>query len=277
MVLLRTDVNDDIPLALPFENDSLLQRFLSVPQNEFDRLSAEIEATLRSLQLPHATGVDLNTIGWERGPLGLRRGRGDDAYRQYLHALPNAFGCQHRRKDVRTAIASGVVADEEDDVVLDEDVTTNTYSVTLRSWQGHDVSLVDFLADYADAPVVTRTGGITYDRGTGPARKRGRGANTASTFDHGAGPPRVGDTGGMSAITEYEDGFGGFDFDDGYRFDVEEPGSGGGDPGPDPGQDNLSAIGVGEVQRVDSGESQTVDSPFDHDGTLNHDGTVNHD
>jgi len=224
MVFLPTDVNETLPRALPRENNSLIQRFFAVPQNRFDRLSAEIEATLRSLQLPHASGTDLDVIGWSKGPLGLRRGRGDSAYRQYLEALPSAFGGQHRRKDVRKAIASGVVADEQSDVVLNEDVATNSYSITLRSWREHDVSLVEFLGDYADAPVVTLDPPIAYDRGTGPPRELGRGASTAVTVDHGTGPPRVGDTGGMSGVVVYEDGFGGFDFDEGWRFDIEEPG-----------------------------------------------------
>ena len=240
-MLLHTDVDDQLPRGLPRENDSLTQRFFSVPQNRFDRLSAEIEATLRSLQLPHATGVNLDVIGWNKGILGIRRNRGDSAYRQYLRALPNAFGGQHRRKDVRKAIASGVVADEQSDVVLDEDITTNSYAVTLRSWQEHSTALVEFLADYADAPVVTLDPPITYDRGVGPPRELGSGAGTAATVDHGTAPPRVGDTGGMSATVVYEDGWGGFDFDEGWQFDVEEPGeaegSGDGGYGSDYGSD----------------------------------------
>lgn len=227
MVLLRTNVNEHIPRGLPRENDSLSQRFLSVPQNRFDRLSAEIELTLRSLQLPHASGVNLDTLGWNKGPLGLRRGRGDSAYRQYLKALPNAFGGQHRRKDVRKAIASGVVAEENSDVVLDEDVATNSYEVTLHSWQEHSTALVEFLGDYADAPVVERTGPITYDWGEGPDLDAGAGASVATDIDVGTTGPMNGDTGGATVVVEYEDGFGGFDFDEGWRFDVEEPGESG--------------------------------------------------
>jgi hypothetical protein len=268
MVLTQTDVTDDLPLAVPFEDDSLFQRFISVPQNGFDQLSTEIELTLRSLQLPHASGINLDVIGYNKGPLGLRRSRGDSEYRQYLYALPSAFGGQHRSKDVRTAIASGVIPDEEEDVVINEDVTTNSYTIEIRSWQPHSVSLVEFLADYADAPVVALEDPITYDWGVGPPRRMGSGAGTLTTVDHGTAPPRVGDTGGMSSVTIYEDGFDGeWDFDtDGMRFDVEEPVF-----------ESISAIGVGEFRHVDSGEGQTVESPFEHNGTLNHDGTVNHD
>lgn len=256
-MLLRTDVNDELPLAIPREDDSLIQRFFSVPQDRFDRLSTDIELTLRSLQLPHATGVNLDVIGHSKGPLGLRRGRGDGAYRQYLRALPNAFGGQYRHKDVRTAVASGVVSDDETDVSLDEDVTTNSYSITLRSWQGHDVSLVEFLADYADAPVVTLDLPITYDRGVGPPRELGSGAGTAATVDHGTGPPRIGDTGGMSGVTVYEDGWGNFDFDEGWRFDVEEPG-----------EASVADSTYGEQRTVDYGDTRHADSPLAAGGEL---------
>lgn len=251
------DVTSDLPPGYPVANDARIQRFLDAPQAQIDELTAAITTTLRALQLPHATGAALDTLGWARGPLGLRRGRGDDALRQHLRALPNAFRGLHRRKDIRRAIAAGVVADSPDDVALEEDVEGNTYSVTLHSWQGHAVSLVDFLAGYADVVGVERSGPITYDWGAAPPRETGTGASTSTTVDLGTAPPRVGDTGGASAVVEREDGFGGFEFDEGYKFDVEEP------------VDlPISDVAESEYERVAANDHQSAESPLSVAGWL---------
>ena len=263
---LQIDIGDEIPLGYPVAADSNLRRFLSAPQSQFDSLTLTIRQTKRDLQLPYASGESLDTLGWSKGILGKRRGRGDSEFRHFLQALPNAFGGKHRKKDIRKSISAAVVADEDSDVVLSEDVTTIAYSVTLESWQGHSTANIDFHADYADAPVVARTGAIEYERGTTPPRETGEDATEGPSVHRGTSPPRVTDTGGAWAVVEYEDGFSGFDFDSGARFDVEDPG------------ESPLEEGVPAHRRiyVDEGETATADSPLSHDGILEQDGTIEH-
>lgn len=250
MVLTDDALREDLPAALPDERDALVSRLLRAYGTQLDEQSTAAETIHEALFLPTARGVALDTLGWEKGPLGPRRGRGDDTYRRFLIALPNAFGGQHRRTDIAEAVAAGIVTDTAA-VELDEDVTTNSYEVTLTDWQAHSTDLVEFLADYADAPVVRRTGPITYDWGTSAHLETGRDAGTATTIDHGTSAPLVGDTGGATAVVEYEDGFGGFAFGEGYQFDVEEATI-----------ERIEDSGFGGSQTVYSGESATGRSPL---------------
>lgn len=217
------DIGSYVPPGYPRERDSHFQQFLRGPQTQIDELVAAIEVTIRSLQLPYASGPALDAIGWSKDVLGKRGTRGDDEYRRYLAALPNSFSGYNREKDIRTAVVSATGAEARDDIDLPEDVEGNTYTVTVRSWQEHSVELVDQICSYADLEGVKRVGPITYDRGTLDLNVRGSDAAFGASVDFGTVDLRVGDTDEeFYSSVRHEDGWGGFEWDSSYRWDIDD-------------------------------------------------------
>lgn len=265
--LVPTRLGERAPLPLSQDDRSRWQQYFLAHQTVLDTFDRDIQDVIAAHQLPHASGIDLELIG--RGiseTLGKRRGRGDDVYRHFLRSLNSAFGGRGRKADIEYALSTGVLAERED-IILTEDVSTLSYEVELQGWQGHPLSLIDTLCDYADAPVVQRTGPIRYGGGETATVSVGASESARGGIRASSGTSAVTVAGTESGTRiNWSDGFGGFEFDDGHRFDVEEPSD-----------IPYSSITAAETVHVESDESEEFESPFEHDGVLNQDGIIDHD
>lgn len=148
-------LGDRIPYPFPSDPDTDLQQWLGELQAEADALDEDIDATVDSLQVVNATGLELDELGKDFGELGKRRGRPDDQYRAFLLGLVAAFDGRGTPPGVRLAIAVGILA-SVDDVSLIEDFETQEYEVVLENeaWAPHRSGTVRDLADLADPSVV---------------------------------------------------------------------------------------------------------------------------
>lgn len=173
------DLGERLPEALPsYDRDTTFSTWLRAHEDEVDALDVDVEEVQKSLQVAHATGDELDRIGSDFGILGRRRGRGDEAYRQYLMTLVAAFRGRGRIDDVRFAIASGLTV-EKSAVTLDEDFQNTRYTVVLTDWKAHKGSTVEELAQIAD-PSAVDLHRVRYDVGVDEAL-----ASDAVTVDSG--------------------------------------------------------------------------------------------
>jgi hypothetical protein len=157
-----------LPAAFPsYDDDTEFSTWLAAHQDEVDALGADLAGVQKSLQVAHATGDELDRIGADFGILGRRRSRDDEAYRQYLMTLVQAFRGRGRVDDVRFAVASGLTVAEAA-VTLDEDVQETSYDVVLTDWTSHKGSTVEELADIAD-PSAVDLDLVRYDIGVDEA------------------------------------------------------------------------------------------------------------
>lgn len=155
-----------LPAVFPSYDDSTdFSAWLEAHQDEVDTLQADLDAVQESFQVAHATGEELDLIGADFGLLGKRRGRSDDAYRQYLMSLIQAYSGRGTPPGLKTAIASGVLA-TADDVGLIEDFTANRYEVELYDWEAHKTGTVHTLANVADPSVIQRRDPLHYITGS---------------------------------------------------------------------------------------------------------------
>lgn len=265
-LLVTERLADGADLPISPDSRSRWQAWFSAHQIVADSFDRDIQSVIEAHQLPNANGKDLELIGQGiSNVLGKRRGRGEEVYRHFLSSLVSAFGGRGREKDIKFALASGVLADE-DDIVLTADLTANEYHVEIRDHQGHPLSLVDELCDHADAFGVERAGPVTYRSEAGVTHVGGSDSHRGGTRTSSAAAITHVGAGESGTRIQFEDGWGGFEFDDGHHFDITEPG-----------EFTVSAIENGETENLTRYETTTVESPFAHDGTLNHDGTVDHD
>lgn len=175
---------DRLPSLLPSYDDSTdFAGWLGAHQDEVDRLDTDLEMVKRSLQIAYATGDELDRIGADFGILGRRRGRNDDAYRQYLQSLVQAYRGRGTPPGVRKAIAAGVLVDETN-IGLVEDFTANRYEVELYDWTAHMTGTVRTLANIADPSVIQRRDPLWYFLDTG-AMVDGAKATTSSLVTYG--------------------------------------------------------------------------------------------
>jgi hypothetical protein len=171
-----------LPDALPsYDDETDFAGWLAAHQDEIDALDEDLTAVQESLQVANATGEDLDLLGADFGILGRRRGRNDEAYRQYLTSLTQAYSGRGTPPGVRTAVAAGLVVDEAD-VRLREDFTNNAYEIELREWTAHRTGAVHELADLADPVAVERVDPLYYRRPTATANAAG-GETVPTTLD----------------------------------------------------------------------------------------------
>ena len=156
------DLLDRLPKPLRREPDAEFRQFIDVLQsglNDYDERLVEIIA---SHQITNAgTVADLEQIGAAFGPLGRRRGRELDAYRQYLLGLAESFNGRGTVPGIRFAVAAGVRASPES-IAITEDYPVLEYSLQLTDWEDHRTTTVRDLADLADASVSELAGPVDY-------------------------------------------------------------------------------------------------------------------
>lgn len=148
-------LGERIPRPLSKDPDSNLQQWLAELQAAADNLDASVDTARKSSQIRNASNEALDEIGKDFGPLGKRRGRGEEQYRSFLLSLVAAFDGRGTAPGIRTAVAAGILA-HVDDVALIEDEDALEYEVVLENaaWAPHSSSTVRELADLADPSVV---------------------------------------------------------------------------------------------------------------------------
>jgi hypothetical protein len=153
---------DRLPSVLPlFDDSSRLKVIVDALGDEFDSLEADTEAVQDSLFVNTADGQSLDLIGDDFGALGQRRGRDDEAFRQFLRSVVPAFDGRGTERDVEVAVAAGVVVDP-DEIDLRQDFDNREYEVELFDWSAHKTGTVHELADLADPVAVDRVDPLYY-------------------------------------------------------------------------------------------------------------------
>lgn len=160
--MAETQLRDRLPGVFPRFDD--FDAWIESHQEEIELFEGDIQAVKRSLQILHAKGVALDSIGSDFDSLGLRRGRDDESYRAFLLSLVQAFDGRGTIRGIKTAIAAGVLV-EADDVDLTEDFDTLTYTITINDdvWSEHSSTTVRELADLSDPVGVRLAEPVRYD------------------------------------------------------------------------------------------------------------------
>lgn len=154
-------LKERLPDVLPLFRDSRLAVIVEAIQAEFDEFQQDTESVQDSLFVDTAEGDSLDQIGADFGLIGLRRERGDDAYRQFLRSLVPVFEGRGTERDVEIAVAAGVTRDPRF-VDLREDFSNREYEVELFDWAAHRTGTVHELADLADPVAVDRIDPLYY-------------------------------------------------------------------------------------------------------------------
>jgi len=152
----RKSLIERLPSLFPAaDTDSTFRRFFAGFEPPLREFAAQLDDVETSLRIREASGQSLDLIGAEFGPLGRRRGRDDEAYRQFLTSLVAAFDGRGTSDDVEFAVGAGLAVDPSE-VELREDFAANDYQVELRDWSSHRTGTVNELADLADPPAIPR-------------------------------------------------------------------------------------------------------------------------
>lgn len=148
-------LKERLPEILPLFRDSRLATIIEALQAEFDEFKSDTDTVQESLFINTADGGSLDQIGADFGLIGLRRGRDDTAYRQFLRSLVPVFDGRGTERDVEIAVGAGV-ARAPRFVDLREDFDNLEYEVELFDWRAHRSGTVHDLADLADPVSVDR-------------------------------------------------------------------------------------------------------------------------
>jgi hypothetical protein len=155
------DYFNSVVYGLPV--DAILRQWLAVYQDHFDDLAAEIAKVKRSRSIDLAQGIELDLHGARYGRLGRRRGRADGEYRHWIKAIATTYQGIGTLRDIKIAVAAGVVADDPETAVSSEEHPADLeYSLTIHEWSNHRLGLVYDLADLADPVLVDLRSPVTY-------------------------------------------------------------------------------------------------------------------
>lgn len=138
-----------------FDRESNIRGVIDGFDQELERFDESVEDVQDSLQINNAEGQSLDLIGDSYGPLGVRRDRDDEAYRQFLKTLIPAFDGRGTTDDVAIAVAAGLAVDDAD-VELIEDFDANEYEIILYDWSAHSSATTRELSELADPVGVER-------------------------------------------------------------------------------------------------------------------------
>lgn len=143
---------DIFPDIFPRDPESNLYKYTEAHQDEARSFEDKLEEVENSHFIDQATGEDLDRVGAMFGPLGDRAGRTDEEYRIYLKSIVQAYRGAGTVPAIKKAVAAGLGI-EEDKVRITENFSQLSYQVELLDWPEHDGSMVEELADLADASV----------------------------------------------------------------------------------------------------------------------------
>jgi len=140
---------DGTEFSITYVADSFLGRHARAHGQELDATSQTIESAIDSKSVETASGQALDLIGRQYGLLGLRRGRNDDVYRNYLKSLVNTFDGRGTQSGVKLAVGSALGLDDEV-IELREDFQNTNYDLVISEWSPHATSMIADVADLAD-------------------------------------------------------------------------------------------------------------------------------
>lgn len=161
--MIEQSFHSYLPFPLPRDPDATVRRWAEAHQDLFSTYDRDIEQIQRSYRITDATGDDLDEIGERFGRIGVRRGRGDEEYRQLLMSIDSAFSGRGTPRGVRFAVGAGVRADPDEEVTITEHFDDLAYSLAIQNWTGHRVSTIHELADLADPSGVNLRKPVAYD------------------------------------------------------------------------------------------------------------------
>lgn len=182
--MIPTTIYQAFSRPFPRDRRSNLREFLHAHQVDLDNRDENLEYVKRSHNITEASGKDLELIGRRFGKLGQRQGRGDEIYRKYLSGLNSAFSGRGTKSDVRYAFASGVFAQTDDNISIQEDVANHEYSITISDWQKHTTSLIEEYSDFAEPSGVELAFPISYVLESGEVEIRGSEAGSNPSIQY---------------------------------------------------------------------------------------------
>ena len=161
--MIEQSFHSRFPFPLPRDREATIRQWADAHNDLYRAYDADIERIRKSHRITEAIGDDLNEIGESFGRIGVRRGRGDEEYRQLLMSIDSAFAGRGTPRGVRFAVGAGVRADADEEVHITEDFHEQAYSLAIENWTGHRVSTVHELADLADPSGVELNPPVIYD------------------------------------------------------------------------------------------------------------------
>lgn len=149
-------LRDRLPSLFPLlDDESRLKIIVDALDDELRELEQDIDTVQDSLFVETADGQSLDLIGDDFGQIGERRGRDDQAYRQFLQSIVPAFNGRGTERDVEVAVAAGIAVDA-DNIDLIQDFDNQEYELVLHSWTAHESGTVRELSELADPAGVER-------------------------------------------------------------------------------------------------------------------------
>lgn len=201
----------------PQAQDSTLQQFVRGFETLYTQYGNELNSIRTAHRVTEADGMDLNRIGALFGPLGRRRGRGDDEYRRYLMSLTRTFRGRGTARGISFAVSAVAGTSGEDDVTVHDYPDSLEYGLTIRNWAAHSGADLRYLANLADPSVVTLQEPIEYEYPSVELELTGRDSHTtliSTPADLQLSPQD-------STTEEISRGFGADEFDGDGEFDGE--------------------------------------------------------
>lgn len=157
LAFLTSDLPEDgTTFTITYVALSILTRHARSHNEALNTTEQTIESALSAHYVGTASGAELDLIGRQFGILGLRRGREDDLYREYLVSLVKTFNGRGTQSGVKLAVGTAVRPSEsalEFDkgyVTLREDFQNTSYDIVISEWTPHSTSTVADVADLAD-------------------------------------------------------------------------------------------------------------------------------
>lgn len=149
---LRTRLAGLFPVFDPSTN---IRALVDAVDEELEHFDNSIDDVQDSIRINDAKGQSLDLIGDNYGPLGSRRDRDDDSYRQFLKTIVPAFDGRGTVDDVSVAVAAGLAV-FDDDIDLIEDFDENEYELVLYDWTAHSSATPRELSELAEPLGVER-------------------------------------------------------------------------------------------------------------------------
>lgn len=202
--LQRRHFSEGFPELLPRDRRSTFQNWSDAINDSFlEYYYPLIDETIDSHFVDEADGWALDRIGDRFGPLGDRRKRGNDEYRQWLKAIKRAFSGTGTVGDIRLAVSSTVRTDIED-IELTEYFAEEGYRLVLWDWEDHTATSIPKICSIAGAsglPLLDPANGVGVTPATVPIPDRGP---VTCAFQPGEAKARHGPGLGFGTIRKFE-------------------------------------------------------------------------
>lgn len=150
-------IRDLFPEFIPTQEEGTnVYRYVRAHDEELEEFAERVDQTKHNRYVNQASGRDLDRIGAMFGTVGLRSGRTDQQYRQWLKSIVPVFSGRGEIVSVKRAISNSQGI-PEDEVTIEENFETNSFTVELENWDDHTTATIDEIANTASPSGVEHT------------------------------------------------------------------------------------------------------------------------